>query len=287
MRLSRMRSRCSAERALRVTSSSKVRFMSSIIAESEPRHGSPAPRTERGVDALLFAAQLRETEAVGEPLGRVDGQAQRVAGRRTPRAAPSAAEVVVLPTPPEPTHTTTRWAATTSRKFMAGQSGPPRSSLSRLEIDRMRFRVFGPSRRPWVGLQATTTYIGASMRTAYRAATSERRTRRSEHHDLALRYQLESTLTRGRMAALALTDGSRPPAGVGRRGRRVRGARRRRADDRAGLAARARARQPSAATTSPCARSSASASSSTWHRSAAASRAKRCSRTPRAASTGS
>ncbi len=46
------------------------------------------------------------------------------------------------------------------------------------------------------------------MRTAYRVATSERRTRRSEHHDLALRYQLESTRTRGRMAALALTDGS-------------------------------------------------------------------------------
>src|SRR5262245_49678571 len=46
------------------------------------------------------------------------------------------------------------------------------------------------------------------MRTAYRAATSERRTRRSEHHDLALRYQLESTRTRGRMAALALTDGT-------------------------------------------------------------------------------
>ena len=46
------------------------------------------------------------------------------------------------------------------------------------------------------------------MRTAYRVATSERRTRRSEHHDLALRYQLESTRTRGRMSALALTDNS-------------------------------------------------------------------------------
>ena len=46
------------------------------------------------------------------------------------------------------------------------------------------------------------------MTIAYRAAMSERRTRRSEHHDLALRYQLESTRTRGRMSALALTDNS-------------------------------------------------------------------------------
>lgn len=34
----------------------------------------------------------------------------------------------------------------------------------------------------------------------------ERRARRSSEHTTALRYQLESTLKRGRMAALALTD---------------------------------------------------------------------------------
>ena len=34
----------------------------------------------------------------------------------------------------------------------------------------------------------------------------DRRFRRSPHHSMALRYQLESTLKRGRMAALALTD---------------------------------------------------------------------------------
>jgi hypothetical protein len=37
-------------------------------------------------------------------------------------------------------------------------------------------------------------------------ATTERRARRSCEHQTALRYQLESTLKRGRMAALALTD---------------------------------------------------------------------------------
>jgi hypothetical protein len=37
---------------------------------------------------------------------------------------------------------------------------------------------------------------------------SDRRHRRSPHHTTALRYQLESTLKRGRMAALALTDRS-------------------------------------------------------------------------------
>ncbi len=35
----------------------------------------------------------------------------------------------------------------------------------------------------------------------------DRRARRSTEHCTALRYQLESTLKRGRMAALALTDG--------------------------------------------------------------------------------
>lgn len=34
----------------------------------------------------------------------------------------------------------------------------------------------------------------------------DRRERRSENHDTALRYQLESTLRQGKMAALALTD---------------------------------------------------------------------------------
>jgi hypothetical protein len=37
-------------------------------------------------------------------------------------------------------------------------------------------------------------------------ALIERRERRSPQHSVALRYQLESTLKRGRMAALALTD---------------------------------------------------------------------------------
>jgi hypothetical protein len=36
----------------------------------------------------------------------------------------------------------------------------------------------------------------------------DRRFRRSDHFNTALRYQLESTLKRGRMAALALTDRS-------------------------------------------------------------------------------
>jgi hypothetical protein len=40
------------------------------------------------------------------------------------------------------------------------------------------------------------------------ATATERRARRSSEHCTALRYQLESTLKRGRMAALALTDGN-------------------------------------------------------------------------------
>jgi len=36
----------------------------------------------------------------------------------------------------------------------------------------------------------------------------DRRFRRSAHHQVALRFQLESTMRRGRMAALALTDRS-------------------------------------------------------------------------------
>jgi hypothetical protein len=38
------------------------------------------------------------------------------------------------------------------------------------------------------------------------ATATERRARRSSEHHTALRYQLETTLKRGRMAALALTD---------------------------------------------------------------------------------
>ncbi|MDD9937335.1 MAG: hypothetical protein OXT09_27240 [Myxococcales bacterium] len=38
------------------------------------------------------------------------------------------------------------------------------------------------------------------------SVNAERRMRRSEHQFTALRYQLESTLKRGRMAALTLTD---------------------------------------------------------------------------------
>jgi hypothetical protein len=37
---------------------------------------------------------------------------------------------------------------------------------------------------------------------------NDRRYRRSAHYNTALRYQLESTMQRGRMAALALTDRS-------------------------------------------------------------------------------
>lgn len=36
----------------------------------------------------------------------------------------------------------------------------------------------------------------------------ERRERRSSEHSMALRYQLESTLQKGRMAAVALADGA-------------------------------------------------------------------------------
>src|SRR5688500_11990313 len=64
-----------------------------------------------------------------------------------------------------------------------------------------RPRLFGPRRSPHRRLCSTSAYIGAVMN-----ALIERRERRSPQHSLALRYQLESTLKRGRMAALALTD---------------------------------------------------------------------------------
>jgi hypothetical protein len=42
--------------------------------------------------------------------------------------------------------------------------------------------------------------------TAMQKRATERRARRSQEHSTALRYQLESTLERGHLAALALTD---------------------------------------------------------------------------------
>ena len=68
--------------------------MSSIIASSEPPAVAPTPATGRGV----LSSSVRP-ERLGQPAGRVDGEHDDACGRPRPPARPSAAAVVVLPTP--------------------------------------------------------------------------------------------------------------------------------------------------------------------------------------------
>ena len=255
---------------------------------ASPCTAGPLLREQRRVDR---AAPRRCSSDRPRLLARrLAGSIVRHSVRRPSIAARSAiaAEVVVLPTPPEPEthHHAVRRDDLGQAPCAAVWTG--RSGLSRVEWKASR-RV-EPTiglRRFWTRpsrvectLQDTAAYIGAP----HDGPTA---LRRSDSSNTALRYQLENTLRRGRMAALALTDRAGLLLAWAGEEPLCHGARRGRADRRARLAARPRRAPASAKTTSRCARSNASASSSTSPRSAAASRATRCSRTRRAASTAS
>ncbi len=84
------------------TTSSKVRFMSSIIASSEPPADASIPFTGRGV----LSSSVRPSDCASRRAGSIVST-QTVRPCSAARSA-SAAAVVVLPTPPEPQHTTMR-----------------------------------------------------------------------------------------------------------------------------------------------------------------------------------
>ena len=149
-------------RCARRTTSSKVRFMSSIIACSAPPLAASTPATGRGV----LSSSVRPSDWASRRAGSMVSTTTVPAGARRP-AAPSAAAVVVLPTPPEPQQTTirvagsARSASTSSVERRRGRAGaawssrrhPARrsssaSSYSAAEVDPARPAHGSSIRRP-------------------------------------------------------------------------------------------------------------------------------------------
>ena len=93
-----------------MTSSSKVRFVSSIIAVRLPVSGTPAAAKRAGSTVTASVVISRDAEALGEALRGIDREAEDALAARA-AATPSAAAVVVLPTPPAPTVMMTRRSA--------------------------------------------------------------------------------------------------------------------------------------------------------------------------------
>ncbi|CAM5727266.1 hypothetical protein SGLAM104S_02361 [Streptomyces glaucescens] len=101
------------------TISSKVRFMSSIIACSSPSPSTPF--TRRGVLSRESMPMDWASRRAGSMVSTTTFR-PRSAARR-----PSAAAVVVLPTPPEPQHTTIRVVGSSS----SGSTSSTRSGARR------------------------------------------------------------------------------------------------------------------------------------------------------------
>ena len=101
MRLSRTRSRDSSSGAWRATSSSKVALASSIIAHSSPFISTPCFSNRAGSTCV---ASLPSSFRPSESASRLAGSIVSTQTFRPRAAIPVAiaAEVVVLPTPPEP-----------------------------------------------------------------------------------------------------------------------------------------------------------------------------------------
>src|SRR5919197_2763688 len=101
MRLRRIRSRVCSSGAWRSTRSSNVRFASSIIAHSSPRISTPASANRSGSTRL---SSLPSSGSPSELARRFAGSIVSTATFFPRLAMPSAtaAEVVVLPTPPDP-----------------------------------------------------------------------------------------------------------------------------------------------------------------------------------------
>src|SRR5919108_1365180 len=140
MRLSRIRSRVSSSGACRRTSSSKVAFASSIIAHSSPPSVStPASLNSAGSTwRSSFPSSGRPSESARRLAGSIVSTETFLPRAAIPAAI--AAEVVVLPTPPEPAQMHTRLpsssSATPAISFPRGcgrSFGSPRSpALARL-----------------------------------------------------------------------------------------------------------------------------------------------------------
>ena len=96
-----MRSRVSASGACLRTSSSKVAFASSIIAQSSPFISTPQGSKSCGSTIFgVFPSSSRPSESARRLAGSI--VSTHTFWPRAARPAARAAEVVVLPTPPDP-----------------------------------------------------------------------------------------------------------------------------------------------------------------------------------------
>ncbi len=122
MRLRLISSARSGSAATRSMSSSKVRLGSSIIAHSSPLNAAARPPASRSGSTRRgsFSSSCRPSALARRLAGSMVTTATLAPSAAIPSAI--AADVVVLPTPPEPPHTHTRLPASRSETLIARQS---------------------------------------------------------------------------------------------------------------------------------------------------------------------
>src|ERR687893_640981 len=120
MRFERIRSRVSASGACLSTTSSNVAFASSIIAHNSPPCASMPWRSKRAGSTRrsVFPSSGRPSESASRFAGSIVSTATFLPRAAMPAAI--AAEVVVLPTPPEPAQMHTRLSARRSATDAVG-----------------------------------------------------------------------------------------------------------------------------------------------------------------------
>ncbi len=88
-----------------------------------PAASMPSARAGRGRHGPRLGAERASAQRIGEARGRVDGATPACAARRRAPSTPSAAEIVVLPTPPGPTQTRMRFSRV-SRRIISAALAP-------------------------------------------------------------------------------------------------------------------------------------------------------------------
>src|SRR3954447_6473347 len=123
MRLPRISSRVAASGASRSMTSSNVRFASSIIAHSSPRISTPCPAKRDGSTRCGSLPSCSRPSALAR---RLAGSIVTTATRRPSAAMPiaSAADVVVLPTPPDPAQITIRLPSSSGTTDVMARTTP-------------------------------------------------------------------------------------------------------------------------------------------------------------------
>ena len=128
--------------------SSNVAFGSSIIAHSSPRISTPCDCEQRGVD--LRAGRCRAPRGPSDSASRRAGSIVTTATRLPDAARPSAsaADAVVLPTPPEPATMQTRLPSRRSATPLTRDRGPHVELRRQLVGEALEVRAARVQRQP-------------------------------------------------------------------------------------------------------------------------------------------